>query len=469
MPPDARPAGRGSSGRVAEGEEARLTPEGPTAAQIVSQGYLPLRVRTEDPYHVRPAFPGTAVMLGESTFEVIEEIERGEAVVYRLEPWPRGEVVRSRVAYGPRLVRAAQAERERARTRRRLRPFRGLLYPIVGLLPEDQQERLSDRLGLYSVTASLVSGLCEALAGPGALWLASRTSDPGRRAQLLLSTPILMALVLPGLVRAFNAAAFRETGGSWPVILAFEIARALGQTFEHHDSTLVPLTREAFWQRLALPDRVEREADGSLLYTSTLPHLTWRGTRRLPASGHHWLATIVPPALHRGRLLYAYRLARLGEALPAGAPEPAGPSPTAYADEVLAEIQREWDDLRVGFGWLVSLLPETLQRRAGERWGGPPALKRWTTITAFGSIVLALYLLSFLPGGPPGDPLAPFVALACLLLLGDGAHRLLRSSRGHYAPSVLRFVLPGDSLRPERLAFHAHRDAEREALKEYTR
>ena len=48
MPPGARPAGRGSSGRVAEGEEARLTPEGPTAAQIVSQGYLPLRVRTED-------------------------------------------------------------------------------------------------------------------------------------------------------------------------------------------------------------------------------------------------------------------------------------------------------------------------------------------------------------------------------------------------------------------------------------
>jgi len=34
---------------------------------------------------------------------------------------------------------------------------------------------------------------------------------------------------------------------------------------------------------------------------------------------------------------------------------------------------------------------------------------------------------------------------------------------------VFRFVLPGDSLRPERLAFHAHRDAEREALQEHTR
>ena len=454
---------------MAEGEEARLTPEGPSAAQIVSQGYLPLRVRIEDAYHVRPAFPGTAVMLGESTFEVIEEVEQGESVVYRLQPWPMGEVVRSRVAYGPRLVRAAQAERERARTRRRLRPYRALLYPIVGLLPEDQQERLADRLGLYSVTASLVSGLCEALACPVALWLASRTSDPGRRAQLLLSTPILLALVLPGFVRAFNAAAFRETGGSWPVILAFEIARLFGRTFDRQDATLVPLTREAFWQRLALPDRIEREAEGSLLYTSTLPHLTWRGARRLLASGHHWLATILPPALHRGRLLYAYRLTRLGEALPAGAPEPAGPSPAAYGDEVLAEIQREWDDLRVGFAWLVSLLSETLQKRACDRWGGPPALKRWTTITAFGSIVLALYLLSFLPGGPPGDPLAPFVALASLLLLGDGAYRLFRSSRGRFAPSVLRFVLLGDSLRPERLAFHAHRDAEREARKEHTR
>ena len=454
--------------RVDSGEEARLTPEGPTAAQVVSQGYLPLRARTEDQYRLRPAFPGTAVMLGASTFEVVEEVEAGEAVMYRLAPWPDGEVVRDRVEYGPRLVRAAQAERERARTRERLRPWRWLLYPLVGLLPEEPQERACDRLGLYSVTATLVSGLCEGLAFLAALWLASREADEGRRVVFALAAPLLLGFVLPGLGRAFSAAAFHETGGSWPVILGFEVARRLGRALQTHDATLVPMTRDAFWQRLALPDRIEREEDGSLLYSSTLPHLTWRGGRRLEASGHHWLATVLPPALHRGRLLYAYRVSRLGDPGPAGAPEPAGPAPTAYAEEVLAGIQHEWDDLVVGFGWLVSLLPARLQKRACGRRGGPAAIRRWTVATAATSIVLALYLLSFLPGGPAADPLAPFVALLSLLLFGDGAHRLRRSLGGEYAPSLLRVVLPGDSLRPERLAFHAHRDAEREALQAWT-
>ncbi|PYQ23171.1 MAG: hypothetical protein DMF79_04445 [Acidobacteria bacterium] len=453
--------------RVAEGEEARLTPEGPTAAHIVSRGYLPLRVRTEDRYRLRAAFPGTAVVLGESTFEVVEEVEQGEAVVYRLARWPEGEVQRDRVEYGPRLVRAAQAERERTRTRERLRPLRWFLYPVVGLLPEEQQDRACDRLGLYAVTATLVSGLVESLGFLVVLWLASRASDEGRRVILLLSTPLLLAFVLPGLGRAFSAVAFRETAGSWPVILGYEIARALGRAVERHDATLVPLTRAAFWERLALPDRIEREADGSLLYASTLPHLTWQGGRRLEAAGHHWLPALLPPTLHRGRLLHQYRVARLGDPVSPGEAEPPGPPATAYSEEVLNGIQREWDDLRVGFDWLVSLLATTLQKRACDLRGGPPAIRRWTVITAATSIVLGLYLLSFLPRGPAADPLAPFVGVFGLFLVAEGIQRWYRSSQGEYAPSLLRLVLPRDSLRPERLAFHAHRDAEREALRSW--
>jgi hypothetical protein len=453
--------------RVAQGEEARLTPEGPTAAEIVSQGFLPLRVRTPHQYRLRAPFPGTAVVLGETNFEVVEEAEAGDTVVYRLAPWPEGEVVRDRVVYGPRLVRAAEAERKRSRVRERLRPFRWLLYPLVGLLPEDEQERLSDRLGLYAVTATLVSGLGEAVSVLAALYIIVGSEEPARRTMAVLATPLLLTVALPGLGRAFGAVAFRESQGSWPVVLVFDIARFLGQTL-HHDATLVPLTRDAFWERLALPDRVEREAEGSLLHTTTLPHLTWRA-RRLEAGNHYWLASVLPPALHRGRLLYAYRLTRLGDPLEVGQPEPGGPTPTAYADEVLAEIQREWDDLMTGFGWLVSCLPSRLQQRACDRHGGPPAIKRWTVGTAVVSMVLAVYLLFFLRGGPPGDPLAPFVFVVSLLLLGDGAYRLYRVSQNEYAPSLLRFVLPGDSLRPERLAFHAHRDAEHEALRAYAR
>ena len=453
--------------RVAPGEEARLTPEGPTAAEIVSQGFLPLRVRTEHQFRLRAAFPGTAVVLGETNFEVVEETEAGDTVVYRLAAWPEGEAIRDRVVYGPRLVRAAEAERQRARVRERLRPFRWLLYPLVGLLPEDEQERFSDRLGLYAVTATLVSGLCEAFSLLAALYVVVGSGDTGRRTVAVLAAPLLLTVAVPGLGRAFGALAFRESQGSWPVVLLFEIARSLGQTL-HHDATLVPLTRDAFWERLALPDKVEREAEGSLLFTTTLPHLTWRA-RRLQAGSHYWLTTVLPPALHRGRLLYAYRLTRLGDPPEVGQAEPAGPTPTAYAEEVLAEIRREWDDLMTGFGWLVSCLPSRLQQRACDRHGGPNAIKRWTVGSAVVSMVLAAYLLYFLRGNPPGDPLAPFVLVGSLLLLGDGAYRLYRVSQNEYAPSLLRFVLPGDSLRPERLAFHAHRDAEHEALRAYGR
>jgi hypothetical protein len=454
--------------RVSEGEEARLTPEGPTAARIESGGYLPLRVRTDDQFRLRPAFPGTAVVLGEETFETVEEVEQADGVVYLLRAWPDGEVQRDRVAYGPRLVRAAQAERERARARERLRPWRWILYPLVGLLPEEEQERAADRLGLYAVTATLVSGLCEGLAFLVVLGVASWTGESGRRFGIFLAAPLTLFFVLPGLGRAFAAAAFRETGGSWPVILGFDVARALGRTLDRHDATLVPMTRDAFWQRLTLPDRVERETDGSLVYTGTLPHLSWRGARRLEADGRHWLATVLPPALHRGRLLYTYRVALLGEPAAPGEPAPQGPASTAYAEDVLAGVRREWDDLLTGFAWLVSMLGAAVQKRACDRRGGPSVLRRATVVTAATSIGLGLYLLHFLPG-PPGDPLSPFVGLVGLLLVGDGAFRLRVSSQGAYAPSLLRLVLPGDSLRPERLAFHAHQDAERDALQAFAR
>ena len=63
-------------------------------------------------------------LLSYEEHEVLSETEFPEdgLVVYRLRPWPEGEVVRDRVVYGPALVRAAEAERERARVRARARP-----------------------------------------------------------------------------------------------------------------------------------------------------------------------------------------------------------------------------------------------------------------------------------------------------------------------------------------------------------
>jgi hypothetical protein len=452
--------------RVGDGEEARLTPGAADAAEVWSRGFLPLRVPQEGSYALRPAFPGSAVVLGDEAYEVLSETELPQdgLVVYRMRAWPSGEVVRDRVVYGPAFVRAAEAERQQARVRARARPWRVLLYPLVGLLPEETQARVCDRLGLYSVTATLVSGLVESFLVMLALLLLRRTGEPGKAIVLVALLPGLVLLVLPGLGRAFGAALLRETSGSAPVTLVLEILGALGATRERRDRSFVPLTRSAFWERLGRPDAVEPSPDGTLLFRGLLPHLTWTGSRRLAAGRDYWSVAPEPPALERGRLTYSYRIVPIGD--PAGCAEsaPARPAATAYAAEVLLRVQQEWDDFNGAFAWLTCMLSADVQARAFGHGGGPAAARRPTLITASACGALGLYLLTFLPGGPAADPLAPFVAVFSAALLLDAARRVAATRRGRFAPSLFRVALPSHSLRPERLAYHAHRDAERDAL-----
>jgi hypothetical protein len=452
--------------RVRDGEEARLTPGGLSAAEVRSRGYLPLRLRSEGSYALRPAFPGTAVVLGERTYEVLTETERpGDGlVVYGMRAWPEGEVVRDRVVYGPSFVRAAEAERQQARVRARARRWRVLLYPLVGLLPEETQARVCDRLGLYSVTATLVSGLVESFGVMLALLLLRRISEPGAAILFVVALPGLILLVLPGLGRAFGAAFLHETGGSAPVALVFEALRALRAAPDRHDRSFVPLTRSAFWERLRRPDAVEASPDGTLVFRGLLPHLTWGGSRRLSAGRDYWSVVPEPPVLEQGRLTYSYRLVPLGDPPAPGEPPPSPPPPTAYAEEVLQGVQQEWDGLNAAFAWLTSMLSADAQARAFAHRGGPAAARRATTATATVCLVLGLYLLSFLPGGPAADPLAPLIAALSAALVVDAVRRIVATRHGRYAPSLFRFALPSDSLRPERVAYHAHRDAEHDAL-----
>ncbi len=452
--------------RVRDGEEARLTPGTAAAAEVWSRGFLPLRMRSEGSFRRSPAFPGTAVVLGASTYEVLTETELPEdgLVVYRMRPWPEGEVIRDRVVYGPTFVRAAEAERRQARVRARARPWRVLLYPLVGLLPEEAQVRVCDRLGLYSVTATLVSGLVESLGVMLVLLLIRRISEPGAAILLVTLLPGLVLLVLPGLGRAFGAVFLRETGGSAPVALAFGAMRALGAAQERRDRSFVPLTRSAFWDRLGRPDAVEASPDGTLLFRGLLPHLTWGGARRLSAGRDYWSVVAEPPVLDQGRLTYSYRLAPLGDAPAPGEPPPTPPPATAYADEVVEGVQREWDGFNEAFAWVTCMLSSEVQARAFAHRGGPAAARRPTVVTATACGVLGLYLSSFLPGGPAADPLAPLIGGLSIALVADAVRRILATRRGRYAPSLFRFALPSQSLRPERVAYHAHRDAEREAL-----
>ncbi|HYN02446.1 MAG TPA: hypothetical protein VE359_08375, partial [Vicinamibacteria bacterium] len=321
---------------IGDGEEARLTPGAAAAAEVWSRGFLPLRVRSEGSYRLRPAFPGTAVVLDDDTYEVLSETELPEdgLVVYRLRAWPEGEVIRDRVVYGPAFVRAAEDDRERARVRDKARPWRFLLYPVVGLLPEEEQERQCDRLGLYAVTATLVSGLVESLGVLLLILAVTRGNEGGRTIMLLVSLPGLVLLVLPGLGRAFGAVFLRETGGSAPVTLAFDALRAFGALRELRDRSFVPLTRSAFWERLGRADEVEPLPDGTFVFRGLLPHLTWGGGRRLFVGQDFWSVAQEPPVLSRGRLVYSYRVEPLGEPVAPGQPGLAAPPKDAYPEEV---------------------------------------------------------------------------------------------------------------------------------------
>jgi hypothetical protein len=338
----------------------------------------------------------------------------------------------------------------------------------VGLLPEEEQERLSDRLGLYAVTATLVSGLLESAVVFALLMIALRKSDAGAAVAMLLALPGLILLALPGLGRAFSALFLRETGGSAPVVLVVETLKALGARRERHDRSFVPLTRESFWERLARPDAVEAMPDGALVFRGLLPHLAWTSSRRISVGEDYWGVLPQPPALDRGRLLYSYLVVPLHDPPGKGEPGPTPPPPSAYADEVLVEVRLEWDALNEGFAWLTSMLAAEVQARAFDHRGGPSAARRPTLVTAIVGGILGLYVLQFLPG-PPGDPLAPYLGGLAVALLADMALRVRAIRRGEYAPSLLRWLLPSSALRPERVAYHAHRDAEREALLAFDR
>jgi hypothetical protein len=461
----AAPAATPAILRIAEGEEARVLPGPPATAEVWSRGRLPLRVRTAARHHARPEFPGTAVVIGETTFEVLLETELPEDgfFVYRLRTWPDGEVTRDRVVYGAGLVRAAQDERERERVRARVRPWRYVLYPLVGALPEEQQERVCERLGLYSVTATLVSGLCESLGVLALVSLAARRADPGLQILLVVTAPALMLVMLPGLSRAAGAALFRETAGS-PVlghlvgaIAAFRDARP------RHEAAALPLTRRTFWERLARPDRVERRGE-TRLFRGSLPHVSWTRNRTLMAGPDYWRVEPEEPTLEQGRVLYSYLVEPLGDPAESEGP-PQAPPPTAYADEVLDGVRRDWDDFNAGFGWLTTFFPAALQARAFGHRGGPKAAAGPARLTAVVEFALGLYLLSFLPRGPAADPVAPTVVALGLTLAADGVLRLVASRSGRYAPSLLRLVLPTHLLRPERRPYEEHREAEREALR----
>lgn len=460
----ARPADASSARdrwRVDEGEEARLSPEGPTGAAILSLGSLPLRARSEAMgVHHRPEFPGTCVSLAGARFEVVEEQALDTGFRYLLEPWSAENVLRDGVEYGPKLVRAAQRERQRALERERASRWSSVIAPFVGLLPEERQILACDRLGLDPLLATVAgAGLEIGLAILLAWSLPSRGGSP--MGSLIAIGGLFVA---PALYRLLGSLVFREVAGNPLLGAALALRDSFGSSTRRADATVLPLTREAFWTRLARPDRQERQADGSLIVRSLLPHLSWGhsplsknlGTAPAVRVGNdYWRVAALPPVIEQGRLSYVYQLWPLREPeMRADLEDSVPPDLRQYQAEVLDQVAREWDDVFAGAPWLPCLLPSAVQERAYRGRGGAEASQLWTAFTGVAALAFALWF--FLGKGP-------FNMLAGLICGGDGGHRLWRTLNGRHAPSLIGRVV-SDYLRPERAAYHAHLEAERAAL-----
>ena len=432
--------------RVSDGEEARLTPGAAAAAEVWSRGFLPLRVRSEGSYRLRPAFPGTAVVLGEGTYEVLSETELPEdgLVVYRLRPWPEGEVIRDRVVYGPAFVRAAERERERARVRERARPWRFLLYPLVGLLPEDEQERVCDRLGLYAVTATLVSGLVESAVMLALLLVASGASDGGRPSMLLTALPGLVLLVLPGLGRAFRRrvpARDRRVGPG-----RASLSRRCGRSARAGSVATGASSRSresAFWERLGRPDAVEASPDGTLVFRGLLPHLTW--DRLEAALGG--IATSGASAPSRRRSTAAGSSTRIASCRSATRPRRASRAPLRRPPPPTRT--RCWP--RSGGSGTRStraspgsprMLAADVQARAFDHRGGPAAARAADAGHRGRRRHPGPLRARASCPGRPAIPLAPFVGGLAVALVADAVRRVRATRRGRVRAEPLPFAAP---------------------------
>ena len=443
----------------AEGEEARLIPGVPEMAEIASRGRLPFRPRSEGSFRLRAPCSGTAVVLGNAMFEVLEERLEDQRAVYRLRPWQDNEIVRGLVVYDDAFVRGIRAERQRARVREWARPFRLLLYPLVGSLPEAAQERLSERYGLYAVRATLSSALSEFLACVLLAVGGAKAGGVMHSFAMVLGAPGLVMFPALALGRAFSALTLRETEGQWCIVLAAEL---LGPLFRRPPrKSWRPLSRERFWALLDEPDQVLPDEDGTALVRSALPHVSWTRERRALVDGVQWEVQPLPVHAAEEGPIFAYRLVP-----PAGGEAVVSPDSGLYARSVRRAIDPEWDDFLVGFRGLVSCLPESVQRRAVGRNGGAQVL-RSSVFRTSGFVGCAGFFVLYLAVGAPGaDPLAPWLGALGVLLALDSGWRAIEAQVGMYAPSVLRFVIPRDLLRPERVQFHSHRDAWREAAEQ---
>jgi len=120
----------------------------------ISKGWTPRRPKTL----TSAEFPGTTVVWGEESFEVLtaEEMQNG-GVRYVLAPWRDEHTIRTLVRYDEESEARLTADYDRARRQRRFSILTRVSGILVGFLPAPVQNRLGNELGVSPMRLTVVS------------------------------------------------------------------------------------------------------------------------------------------------------------------------------------------------------------------------------------------------------------------------------------------------------------------------
>lgn len=444
---------------VAPGEMARLMPEGEYAAEIFSAGDLPLRLPTgRSGNHMHPAFPGSPVLLGEQTFEVVHaETISGGSLRYGLNPWNEDLIYRRRITYGHAWLSPILAWRQRLARREAVRPWSWLLYPLVGNLPEDLQIAACWQLNLHPRLASISGALLE-----GFFYLLVYGQIRGTMGQYaaLFFLPLFVLFLVPVMFRLFWGVLFGEISGAMPLNALYEAGQDLVPFARSLSDGPRPLSRRQFWRECQRPDIVENHPGGGVLVLSALPHLSWQERKRHRQGHTEYVVTTLDPQVDGQRIWFAYQATPLQNKVYGDRVEQDPLSPTAYIDELKAEVDLLWEKSRKFFPGLVSLLPAEVQTRALGS-DGPRGIRSAALRTAMLTLVVGCGMGFGLPVWLPAWELA--LVLLALPFWLEGSFRLLQTFRGKFAPSLLGFLI-SDRMAAEHLPFEKHYRAAEAAL-----
>ncbi len=434
--------------RIAPGEELRLTPEGPTAAVILSRAPLPLRTHAEGRPPLRATFPGTAVAIGAETFEVIEARSGKDGMQYRLERWPEDQIERDRVVYDAAFIGSVQRLRELLAAQQRARAFGWALYPLIGLLPEELQARFCERFGLEAPRATIAGGVFEAVACLALVVLLGIVAPSV--ASLMVVLMICLAFIAPAIGRAIAAMLLGEVSGTWPLLFLVGLVGEVRQ-----ERALASwLSRADFLRLAAKPDAITDASEpGAYVVTSPLPHVTWEPTARFEFEGEEWHAQAFAPRLEGDALVFSYGLAPSGVPTGTSPDEQRRRAASLYRDTSEAHLRRHWAELGESLPWVVALFPREDQRRAVAAGTETAVLRRGAILSSACFEIPAAILLLL-----PGTGHDWLMIIVGLLLAGEAAWRIREARAGRPAPALVgRLLAPIFS--PVSRALREHREA----------